>query len=548
VAGAPAVPRAWITDLPLTDEQHAILSAALVDRVRRLVIRARAGTGKTSTLRILARNTRQRLLYLVFNASNAADARRTMPSHVKAMTIHALAFHALRVPERFGPKLNARRRSRQDRYRRLGIDVAALGEREAARWLIGIDRTVRHYCHSADAELTTAQVTADPHWFLTDEELKILLACQRPDPPPVIRQQAQAIRAVRRQRVQAWAEYVIDYARAGWRQAIDPADVTVPMVPDHYLKLWQLSTPVLSGFPLIVVDEMQDSNPVTLDLLQRQDAQLIGVGDSEQAIYGWRGAVDALDRLSADRRLSLTQSFRFGPAIAEIANQILAFKSRRLGRALDPVVGNPRRLSRIGAVDDGAPYAYLCRGNAALFEAAVAALDPGCRLHLVGDLQETVSLIESAWALKRGQRRQVVHPDIRLFSCWDELRHVAEDDHHLGLVARLIEKYGDEILPLAARLSRFRSCPRETADVVAVTVHRSKGLEFSQVKLAEDFIIPVLEGPLNPEELNLLYVAVTRALDRLQINSAVQAVQAALAAPVSHADSAAPAASHGRMP
>lgn len=93
--------------------------------------------------------------------------------------------------------------------------------------------------------------------------------------------------------------------------------------------MWQLSRSVIpAGF--IMFDEAQDANPVTAFVVQDQDsAQVIAVGDSCQAIYGWRGAIDALSEWPADGRLHLTQSFRFGPAVAAEANKWLRCWTRR---------------------------------------------------------------------------------------------------------------------------------------------------------------------------------------------------------------------------
>ena len=52
---------------------------------------------------------------------------------------------------------------------------------------------------------------------------------------------------------------------------------------------------------------------------QRDHAQLVMVGDSAQAIYGWRGATDVMTGFDAEQ-LTLTRSFRFGPQIADEAN------------------------------------------------------------------------------------------------------------------------------------------------------------------------------------------------------------------------------------
>ena len=47
---------------------------------------------------------------------------------------------------------------------------------------------------------------------------------------------------------------------------------------------------------------------------------VILVGDPNQQIYQFRGAVNALHSFDADRTFYLTQSFRFGPEVAFAAN------------------------------------------------------------------------------------------------------------------------------------------------------------------------------------------------------------------------------------
>ena len=73
-----------------------------------------------------------------------------------------------------------------------------------------------------------------------------------------------------------------------------------------------------------------------------------------------------------------------------------------------------------------------------------------------------------------------------------------------------------------------QSVAQEEAEVLCSTVHKAKGLEFAQVFLADDFPILVREGrplpreELATEEVNMIYVAATRAIDRLQPNSRLQ--------------------------
>ena len=72
-----------------TYEQEAILKS--VGNVVR--INARAGTGKTTTLQMLAQKHReQRILYLVFNRKAKEEARSKFPPNVDTLTIHGLAY------------------------------------------------------------------------------------------------------------------------------------------------------------------------------------------------------------------------------------------------------------------------------------------------------------------------------------------------------------------------------------------------------------------------------------------------------------------------
>lgn len=86
-------------------------------------------------------------------------------------------------------------------------------------------------------------------------------------------------------------------------------------------------------FDAILIDEAQDMNAVTLQMLMTQTCTRILVGDRYQHIYSFNFCSNALDgdaEAAAARagtlpssilRFSLTNSFRLGPAVAEVANR-----------------------------------------------------------------------------------------------------------------------------------------------------------------------------------------------------------------------------------
>jgi hypothetical protein len=117
-----------------------------------------------------------------------------------------------------------------------------------------------------------------------------------------------------------------------------------------------------------------------------------------------------------------------------------------------------------------------------------------------------------------GEREVVaVRTDARTFIAEGLLSHNCEFDElgsDIALLVKLVEDFGPEaIIAGLADLSDLRA-----ADVTVGTVHCVKGLEWDTVKLAADFPPPgQLDG--NADELMLLYVAVTRARNALDVTA-----------------------------
>ncbi|EMI5621733.1 UvrD-helicase domain-containing protein, partial [Acinetobacter baumannii] len=119
-----------------------------------------------------------------------------------------------------------------------------------------------------------------------------------------------------------------------WLESIDP-NHQAGIGHDIYLKLWALSEPNIPA-DYVLFDEAQDADPLMLGILLRQKStQVIYVGDAHQQIYAWRGAVNAMQQLPLPES-RLTTSFRFGEAIADVANALLGGLNETV-----PLLGNP---------------------------------------------------------------------------------------------------------------------------------------------------------------------------------------------------------------
>jgi superfamily I DNA/RNA helicase len=297
----------------------------------------------------------------------------------------------------------------------------------------------------------------------------------------------------------ALADMVVPLAEQMWRDLYS-IDGRHRFEHNHYLKIWQLEGPRIQA-DYILFDESQDANSLMLAIVEAQDhAQKIWVGDSNQSIYEWNGAVDALKSVEVSNRAVLSQSFRFGPEIAAAANLVLD----RLGAGVQ--ITGSGKPGRVGFVD--APDVLLGRTNAEVVARALLEMAGGRRVCLQGGAKEIIWFAESAMMLMGGGRAS--HPDLACFGSWDAvLRYVQEDENgaDLATLVRIVEQFGAQgiIEGLSASVSAAN------ADVTVSTAHKAKGAEWGSVTLLGDFP----DQDPGPAELRLMYVAATRAKNEL---------------------------------
>lgn len=359
-----------------------------------LAITAGAGAGKTSTLALLAEAVpQQRVQFTAFNKAIVTDAGKRFPSNTACNTAHSLAMRA--IGRTYRHRLDTGRMASDQIGRQLGVDplvVTVEGERKrlAAGFLAGhVMAAVTRFCQSADLE------PGLDHFGYIDG----------------IDMPAEGGR-------RTWANndevrhHLLPALRKAWADLLDP-DGRLPYKHDHYLKAWHLSGPKIYA-DVILVDEAQDLNPVLADIVAQQTgAQLVYVGDENQQLYAWTGAVNALAQVPVQLRCALTQSFRFGPAVAEVANQVLAQLGSQLRiQGFDPID------SKVGPVED--PRVILTRTNAVAVASALRALQEGKSVHLVGGGNEVASFAKAAQQLQ--EKGETWHRELACFSSWGQVQ------------------------------------------------------------------------------------------------------------------------------
>lgn len=474
--------------LTLTGEQTAVVESYVAGE--QLVVDALAGTGKTSTLRACAQaDPRRGGTYIAYNKAIQTDADKSFPGNTICRTAHSLAWAA--VGYTLAEKLRRPRQPARAVAKILGINrrlivtnavgqPASVDVPQLARLVI---ETVGRFCHSADLGLQHRHV---PRVTGLDRAAQAEVD-----------------------------ERVLGFAVKAWADLCRP-DGLLKLTHDHYLKLWHLTCPVIPS-DVIYLDEAQDANPVIASIVEaQQHAQLILVGDRHQQLYAWRGATDAMTTFDG-RRLALTKSFRFGPAIAAEANTWLA----ALGSSLR-VVGHGPIASTVGPMTLDQASAVLCRTNAGTIREAVRAEDRGLKAAIVGGAMDLARLAEAADELRREGRTW--HPELSAFGSWDEVVDYAQTDaagENLATLVNLITAYGSaEILRIIGTLAPTE----DAADVVLSTGHKAKGREWSAVRISEDFkpfprrdpdTGETREPEMTDEARMLAYVAVTRAQHHL---------------------------------
>jgi superfamily I DNA/RNA helicase len=459
-----------------------------------LVVKAGAGAGKTQTLAWTAEGMRGSGLYAAYSKPLQLDAVGRFPRHVDCRTMHSLAFRA--VGARYSERLNGPRQPAREAARLLRINQALHLDGDTLVQPTTLARlavdTVDRYCTSADEQLTRRFVP----------RLNGLDSAEH----------------------DAVAGVAVRYAGRIWddlQRSDDQGGGRFQFKHDHYLKLWQLGKPRLP-YDFILYDEAQDANPVIADLIMSQDAQTIVVGDENQQLFAWRGAVDALSTWPADRELYLRESFRFGQAVADEGNkwlELLDTPMRIVGK------GGPSRVQPVV----GWPDAVLCRTNGTAMNEAMAAMADGKRVALVGGSKQIKALAEAAIDLKTSGHTD--YHELAMFGSWDEVQAYVQDEasgSDLKTTVKLIDDHGPEEILDAVRHLVEESRPKgrnrywTPPDVVVSTAHKSKGRQWPVVRVAGDFTPPVDKEtgerkPVTREDAMLAYVTVTRAekvLDR----------------------------------
>jgi DNA helicase-2/ATP-dependent DNA helicase PcrA len=453
-----------------------------------LVLRARAGTGKTASIKLAiealkAAHPGLKIQYLVFNKKNSDEAAEKLGRLASVNTLNSFGWRSVMRAIR-GVRLDGN-------VSYLAIDEIESHRPKAERW-----------GSSERGDLKTAWSLARQGLVRTEEEMSDLVA-RHGLGDGLTENEALRFQA------DAWKGFMM-FCETG-RTLVD-FDDQVFLAVEHGFRVDQ--------FDVVFVDEAQDLSPAKLALARmavKPGGLFVAVGDDRQAIYGFAGAdpesLPNIIRETAATVLPLTVTRRCPKAVVALAQRLVpdyvahedapegSVSSLAGERLLDVLVAGDAVVSRTNAPLVATCLKLLARGTAAKIMGrkdvaeGLVKLIKKAKTDDVGDLLEFIG----SW-----RDREVA----KLLKANKSVDAVCDKCDCIFALAEGVFTVAD----LLARIERIFTDTEEGRVVLLSSTHRAKGLEWNRVYLLEATYRP---GSEDIQEDNLLYVAITRAKQEL---------------------------------
>lgn len=460
----------------ITQQQKDILES--IKKYKNIKINAFAGTGKTTTLKLISETyERKKILYLAFNSAIKNEAMGIFPVNTSVKTTHGLAYVAVKKHT----KINL---DKLVNYRAIDISKEfGITYNQA----IGTLKIFENFCNNIKDEISK-----------DDIEHKS-------------------------------AKKMFDLMLIG------------KMKPTHsfYLKYYYLliSTGQIPQFTydIIMLDEAQDTNEVTLGIFEALSSKTkIYVGDRHQQIYSFRGSKNALDKIKCDKKLYLSSSFRFNNDIAQFANKLLGkFKNENV--IIEALGKNDKKIVTNGYISrTNAQLIATISNRIENRKPFVTVRDPNEIFNLTIEVYYLLHNEKEKIVRNRFLKDFSGDEDIA-----DYAKEV--EDFELKSALKIAQEYKEKIFEFQELAKKFYDAWKNRINngfekrieeiLFLTTAHTAKGLEWDRVTVADDFIDfadlivdfgcdslkefqqeqKFLPNQELLDEFNLFYVAITRA-------------------------------------
>jgi superfamily I DNA/RNA helicase len=480
----------------LTQEQSAIIQA----KEPSFKINAIAGSGKTTTLLEYAKHHQHlNILYLAYNKSLQTSIEKKLKEydlkHMKVSTIHALAYGKT---QGYGYKLCHDLKISVLEECLIRYEAITNGKTNyypIAEYLALIKDLVNFYCNSSLIALDEKLLSKYKSQSNLGSKLLDLLSKHE-------------------QRVLTHLKHILSSMK----------NHHIHATHDFYLKMFYLNKQLCQSlnYDLILVDEAQDISDVMIAIVEAQKCSRIYIGDAFQQIYSFRYAINALQKIDLPQ-YELSHSFRFGDNFAKTLQNNLNELYKMQSKKQLNLNGLPI-TTRMTKVDTQKPYAVIARTTFGLVQELVHHIHSSKKIFFEGGYASYSFMNQTVYSifyLKEKKFDKITLNEIKEFESIFELEQFAKETKNQDYlnVIKFINAYGDNIFEINKKIKERLTQNKHEAQIIFTTTHKSKGLEYDQVLMANDFISKKeISNPKNNlsflhiiEELNIYYVAATRA-------------------------------------
>lgn len=512
-----------------TDEQQAILDAG--NARGNMLVEALAGSGKSTALKWLIASVPQKsILICAFNKRIADDMEASLPpvpkgTYIKVRTFHATGLSVLKA-----------------QFPRLAIDKVATEEI--------INRAAGHAISfkMRRAAVSTLRMVKDTY--------------AQPEPPSAEAVLALALEYSYFDKLDSVAaqELCVDVVRDAYALSLDFANRSTIDFSDMVWGPVALGIVPRSRFQAVFVDELQDISEPQLAMLMSLVApggRMILVGDKFQAIYAWRGAnaekmFDLVEQKLKPKKFPLTITWRCAKAIVKEANALVPTLRARPD-APDGTVqtcqwaGLPHAIgAAMAGRPTGGPHTFvLSRNNAMLLDCALYLWRSGTKF----ELNAGKDLLNPLFTLLDKLDMRTPELFLKSLRTWEKIELDRAEKANASAYAERIEEQA-AMLRVAAQYAipvEIRDLLNDlirpnSSGVLLSSVHKVKGLEAERVFLLRQTFgrhakrsckfcdgsgrygaamcdpcggTGIFAPAPDQENLNIEYVAITRAINRL---------------------------------
>lgn len=469
-----------------------------------LAINAVAGSGKTTTIVECCKRLRMRkfdVKFLAFNKSIVTELQTKIGDFADVSTLHSFGFSVLK---KANPKV-------QSNPRKYSLAIRQEVNCKIESGLVSKEDGIR-MANNATKLFNLCRVNLIPAG-----DMQAMQAIAEEHTIDVISSEFQIVN-----------EFLKTAYEIGDTNEVDFTDMIV--LPATTYKKY------VPKYKVVFIDECQDLNAAQRELMlaAAQRGRFVAVGDRQQAINGFAGAdcnsFNKIANLPNTKELPLSVNYRCGRKMIELAQQIVPAIQAHEG-AIEGVVEsiNDLELSTFKPND-----MVLCRTSAPLVAMCLKLIRHGVTAVVKGrDIAEgLISLIDKSKA-----------KTIKGFTSWSETElrklanEIAKKDKITPAEAEETGRYiayndriqciltiGENVTNLEGVKSYIQQIFSDEKIVNAVTLstcHKAKGLEANRVIILLPNKLPLTwKGQLDwqyEQEMNLKYVAITRAKKELVI-------------------------------